>query len=1180
MNQNQEKNSIRSFLDDISSRDQGVDCTGLTGSQQAYLIYRLYREIGQPVVVIAPSVDEAEKFMTDLMFFANDTDWPILSFPPYTILPFKYRSYHNEIAGQRLKALFQILESPSGRPPLVITTAGALIQKIIPRQVLSDFAELVMENEDTERDPLIQKLVSGGYKHCVLVEEPGDYSVRGGIIDIFSPLYENPLRIEFFGDTVDSLRFFSAETQRTLQRVSEAVILPARETILYPAELPDIISRIRTQASQMEVPVTHVRKIVDHLKNGGVFSGIETLMPIIYPRLDTFMDYVPENTLYVQLEPAKLEQFADEIHEQADFHYSVSKEQGILSVAACGHFLTWKEVSEKLSVKMPLSLKSILVEKSEDKTENQRVCHFRVDDNSDLVHELQSRKDTENVFNPLIKWIHEKQHLRITPFLVCATRSQGKRLESILQPYGVRTIITEKFQEKQISGTITGNSTDVFLCLGEISSGFVWPEASLAVLTETEIFGARQRRRKMSLSKTRSQFLNFDELQQGDLVVHAEHGIGRYEGLSKLQLDGSTGDFLQIQYQGEDKLYLPVDRMSMIQKYMGVDGILPALDKMGGKSWERVKERVKKTVEKIAGDLLKLYATRKIRKGHQFTDLSEEMREFEAAFPFEETPDQLSAIHEVFQDMISANPMDRLVCGDVGYGKTEVALRAAFLAVHDGKQVAILVPTTVLAEQHFNTFKDRFENYPVNLGCLSRFRSPKEQRAMIDGIRNGSIDIVIGTHRILQKDVSFKDLGLLVLDEEQRFGVKHKETLKRLKSTVDVLALTATPIPRTLHMSLVGVRDISVISTPPEYRKSIRTYVSEFDETMIREAVKKELKRKGQLFFVHNNIHSIEAVAGRLQALVPEVRLEIAHGRMNESELERVMLSFMNREIDMLVCTTIIESGLDIATANTIIINRADRFGLSQIYQLRGRVGRSEEQAYAYLFIPKETSLTRDAVKRLKVMMEHDDLGAGFQIAMSDLKIRGGGSILGASQSGHIAAVGYDMFLQLMETAMAEQKGEVVVEPLEPEINIPLSAFIPETYVPDIDQRLAAYRRLSRMSCIKEISDYKAELVDRFGALPQEANNLLIKIMLRIMAKKAGIKRLDLTDDQLVLYFSPLHQKNPSKLIEMVMARQQQYRLTPDNIFRAGLIKSKKVSPMAQAKNILKEISQHVNARN
>jgi transcription-repair coupling factor (superfamily II helicase) len=527
--------------------------------------------------------------------------------------------------------------------------------------------------------------------------------------------------------------------------------------------------------------------------------------------------------------------------------------------------------------------------------------------------------------------------------------------------------------------------------------------------------------------------------------------------------------------------------------------------------------------------------------------------------------------------MKASIPMDRLVCGDVGYGKTEVALRASLMAVSDGKQVAVLVPTTVLAEQHFATFSGRFERYPVNIACLNRFRSIGEQRKIIGDLQAGKIDIVIGTHRLLQKDVEFKDLGLLVLDEEQRFGVKHKERLKKIKSTMDVLALTATPIPRTLHMSLMGVRDISVISTPPEHRKSIITYISEIDDAIILEAILNELNRSGQIFFVHNNIHSIWAMAKHLQELVPGVRLDVAHGRMDNDALEHVMLRFMNKEIDLLVCTSIIESGLDISSANTILINRADRFGLAQIYQLRGRVGRLDEQAYAYLFIPNESTLTNDARKRLKVLMEHSDLGSGFQIAMSDLQIRGGGTILGASQSGHIAAVGYDMFLKLMENSMAELKGEEVQESLEPEINMAMPASIPESYIHDIDQRLSAYRRLTKITELDKIADFKTEMVDRFGALPVETSNLLFKIVLRVLAIKAGVKRLDLRGSRLSIYFSEVHQKNPTGVLDRIASAGSPFEFTKDHLLTAKLSKTSRVGLLTQTKNILKQIIQHVN---
>jgi len=1170
MTQNQEKKTINALMGTIRSRRCRVDCSGVSGSESAYLVSRVYKKIGLPVFVIVATPKDGEKFLEDLHFFLG-TDRPYTAFfPSYNILPYTSLSYHAEIAAKRMSILYHLIESNT--PPIVVTTVGALLQKLIPRQEIRDYAELVMAGEDMDRDLLIEKLNAGGYGRSTIVEEPGDYAIRGGILDVFPPMYSDPVRIEFFGDEVDSIRIFSAATQRKTQSISEAVILPASEVILKKECMVEIIGRVRAHASALGLPVTKVREWVDRIKEEGFFPGIENLISLIYPKLDTFFDYVPENALFIPADPGELENAAEKLENIISKNFLTAKNDGKLCVEPDSLYMTWKQAKDILFSKKPLSLKMLSVSKGEgDEEQNTLQCPVAVEDNAALSLELKHRREKENLLLPLADWIRDKKDAGCTTLLVCGTKSQARRIESLLEPYGIKPIFIENFPD------IKQGRRFVYVCQGLVSSGFVWHDESLAVVTEDEIFGKKQHRKRKPGQKVRAEFFAFEDLKKGNLVVHVNHGIGQYEGLVKLNLNGITNDFLLITYKDDDKLYLPVDRMSMVQKYLGVEGVEPVLDKMGGKSWERVKEKAKKTVEKIAGDLLKLYAERKVHKGYAFSKPDGYFRDFEAGFPYEETAGQLKAIDDVLHDMEDPSPMDRLICGDVGYGKTEVALRAAFRAVNDGKQIAVLVPTTILAEQHFKTFSERFERYPVNIQSLNRFRTPKEQHTIIEDLKAGKVDIIIGTHRLLQKDIGFKELGLVVLDEEQRFGVKHKEKLKKIRSTVDVLALSATPIPRTLHMSLMGARDISVIATPPGYRRSIVSYISEFDPVVVAEAIKKELDRKGQIFFVHNNIHNISKIAGYLQELVPEVRLGVAHGRLKKTELENVMLRFINKEIDMLVCTTIIESGLDIPSANTILINRADKFGLAQIYQLRGRVGRSEEQAYAYLFIPPETTLGRDAQKRLKVLMEHSDLGSGFQIAMSDLQIRGGGAALGVSQSGHIAAVGYDMFLQLMENAISEQKGEPVIESLEPEINIPMSAFISESYIPDIDQRLSAYRRLAGMTELKEIAGFKEELIDRYGPLPVEAGNLLLKIMLKVLSIKAGIKRLDLAGRHLSIYFSEAHQKNPFGIVDMITSEPKRFEFTPDHILKVKLSKSMDNGYLAEIKNILKKIAQRVN---
>ncbi len=1170
MNQNQEKILLKYLFDTSPYKDYNVICTGLSGSEKAYFVNRLYMKHRAPVVVITSSTKEAETCLEDLDFFSQKSCPPLMYFPPYNITPFKYLSYHNETAAKRIRLLYQLVVGDV--PPMVVTTISALMQRLLPKQELCDYAELVMVEEDIDRDRLAEKLTTSGYERSSMVEEPGDFSIRGGILDIFSPLYLDPIRIELFGDTVESIRFFSAVTQRTIKNIPEAVILPARETILKSDHLTQVINRIRTQSSKLDIPVTKARDVIHRIRKEGVFPGIESLTPLVYPHPASFFDYVPKNAIFILDEPAELENMADHMLLQASKSFDAAQKESRLCVEPERLYLTWQEIKALFEQKKTLFLKKLHVsmETLSDRPALKQF-HYSVKDNMDVRLELGRRRE-KDLFSPLANWINHQRLSGFDTLMVCHTRTQVERLASLLVPYGIHPKSIERFDDiKQSKG-------QVFVCLGRISSGFVWPSESLAIITEDEIFGLKRRPKIKPEQQIRTRLFAFKDLKKGDLVVHVDHGIGQYEGLVELTLNGWSNDFLLIVYKDDDKLYLPVDRMGLVQKYMGVDGVEPVLDKMGGKSWERVKERVKRSAEKIAGELLKLYAARKLSRGHAFRELDLDFKNFEMGFPYEETADQLGAIEDVYNDLKAQTPMDRLVCGDVGYGKTEVALRASLMVVNDGKQVAVLVPTTVLAEQHFSTFSERFQRYPVNIACLSRFRSLKAQRNIINDLKTGKIDIVIGTHRLIQKDVMFKDLGLLILDEEQRFGVKHKEKLKKIRHSVDVLALTATPIPRTLHMSLMGVRDISIISTPPEHRKSIITYISEFDDAVISDAIQKELGRKGQIFFVHNNIHTIEKMANHLQELVPDVRLDVAHGRLDEEELEGVMLRFMNKKIDLLVCTTIIESGLDIPSANTILVNRADRFGLSQIYQLRGRVGRLDEQAYAYLFIPRESTLGKDAQKRLKVLMEHSDLGSGFQIAMSDLKIRGGGTILGASQSGHVAAVGYYMFLKLMESSMAELKGEQGQESLEPEININMPASLPEFYIADIDQRLCSYRRLAKMTELHEIADFKSELMDRFGDLNVETENLLLKIMLRVLAIKAGVNRVDLRGRQLALSFSQAHQKNPANIIDMVLSEQDRFGITPDHILKAKLKKGNTSFLVSQTKNILKEIMHRVNS--
>lgn len=1171
--QNQEK-KIQSFLDAVREADGYVECSGLDGSVDAYLVSKIVFSLDAPVVVVTSDTREAERLLSDLSFFMGDhQDKQPEIFPGYSILPFNSLSYHNQTAARRIQLLFRMTQGHM--PPLLVLPLEGLLQRLIPRKALCDFAEILMIGEDVDLNGLIDKLVAGGYSRTAIVEEPGDFCLRGGILDVFSSLYENPVRVEFFGDTVDTLHFFSPFSQRRLDAAEEIILLPAREVVLQKEASGRYIAALKKQAVELDLPLSVSREILEKITAGYAFDGIEGLMPLLYDQLSTLFDYFPDNTCFVVSAPERIENAASDHQQQVIENYTTFRNEKKMCVSPDTLFLDWAEAKSRICQNRTVIFPELArADTSFCGHDHQPATRFQLDVKTvkNLPVTLKYNPDVETPLAPLAQWLTENRRQGMTTVIVCHSRSRKASLLSMLNPYGIKPLETEAF-----SDTFSKVAGSIMVVTGQLSAGFMSLDCGLSLVCESDIFGKSRRRRKTGSPVSRAEILQLEELKKGDFVVHVDHGIGRYDGIRKIKVENVYCDFLLIRYKDDDRLYLSVDRMDMARKYIGIDDIAPELDKMGGKSWQRVKARARKEAEKIAKELLTLYARRKVNQGFSFSPADSYFDGFEASFPYEETDDQVKVIEEVLTDMESSKPMDRLVCGDVGFGKTEIAMRAAFKAVCDGKQVAVLVPTTVLAEQHLSTFENRFADYPLQIACLNRFRSPARQKAIVGDLADGKIDIVIGTHRLLSKDVAFSDLGLVIMDEEQRFGVKHKEKLKTLRNTVDVLSLTATPIPRTLHMSLIGVRDISVINTPPEDRLAVKTYVSEFDDGIIKAAVRRELKRGGQIYFVHNNINKIWYIANHLQSLVPEVKIGVAHGRLGSDKLEQEMMKFVHKEIDMLVCTRIIESGLDIPSANTIFVNRADKFGLAQIYQLRGRVGRSDEQAYAYLFIPRDTALSKDAQKRLKVLMEHSQLGSGFQIAMSDLQIRGGGSVLGVSQSGHIAAVGYDMFLQLMENTVAELKGKPVEAPLDSEINIPLSAFISEEYIPAIDQRMSIYRRLSRARTAGDISSVKEELVDRYGKMPPETENLLLKILLKVFAVKAGIKKLDLTDTHLALHLGPGHVAFQPLITKLLSEKNWSFESVSEQSFKISLPPKKQRSGIIFTRNFLKEITHRVN---
>ncbi|MFH0814355.1 MAG: transcription-repair coupling factor [Pseudomonadota bacterium] len=1112
--------------------------SGLRGSSFAYLLAKLGLRIPRTFLVITSDNDAADELCQELRFYLGEEEInrPVLFFPAWETLPYDSCDPHPEKTNARLETLYHLQCDETF--PIVVSPLRALMQQCIPPESLKRAVLDIHLLGEIDRDSLVRTLVEGGYQNVPLVEERGECSVRGGIVDVFPPLSVYPIRIELFGDKVESIRQFHPVTQRSISTLERFCILPVSEIILNESTQTHALKAIAERQKAGGIPSPLARDLKEKLSPARPFSGMAFLLEFFYDHLGTFFQYLPSDSLIWAYELSELQEKIADFFEAKNQSLASALAEGKVSSLGTQLYLTPDEIAGALE---PLS--KVWIEPLDILRPGKHTLHFSTSDNKDVYHHIMERKSQTRPLARLVQNLREWLNEYYSIHVVCHSETQKKRLHDLLESYGF-------FIQPQIHFSLFDSSVQkketLTLLLGKINRGFRSRSDRLIILTEAEIFGEKYFRWEKPDIPEGYAISNLEDLHPNDFVVHVDYGIGQYQGLHSLEIGGSRNDYLLIEYLGGDRLYVPVYRLNLVQKYRGVEGERPVLHKLGGKTWLQTKKKVTEAIQAHAKELLKVYATRHALNGFSFSPHDQYYREFEARFEYEETRDQTNAIEDVLADMENPRPMDRLICGDVGYGKTEVVLRASFKAVMDNKQVAILVPTTILAHQHYQTFSHRFRDFPVTVAMLSRFRTPREQKEILQQLKEGKVDIVIGTHRLLQKDIGFKDLGLVILDEEHRFGVKHKERLKKMRMLVDVLALTATPIPRTLQLSLLEIRDLSIINTPPEDRLAVQTYITHFDGKIIREAIIREFMRNGQVFFVHNRVQNIEAMAQYLKELVPEARLGIAHGQMPEKELERAMWNFYQKDVNLLLCTTIIESGLDFPQANTIIVNRADKLGLAQLYQLRGRVGRSVHRAYAYFLIPRESSLTNEAKKRLQVMGELSDLGSGFRLANYDLEIRGGGNILGLSQSGHMAAVGIELYYQLIEKAVREIKGERLTPDVDPEIRLQIPAYIPEEYIPDIHQRLRIYKKMAGGIEDENVLDMKNELRDRFGPLPLQVENLLLITNVKPMLKKYLITTLDYNGKDIILTFHPEADKSLDKILALIQTQGKKVRLSPD----------------------------------
>lgn len=1086
-----EEKEIRTLLDDLQAGSDRQLITGLSGSSKSIFFEVIEQSLQRPVLIVSPNMLQAQRMYDDLSKLAGDDRVHLYTAEELAAAEFSFASY--ELRAGRIETLNHMARKGDG---IYITPAAGLRKQLPAKERW--LTQYITAELDAEIDigRWLEKLVAMGYIRQQMVSAPGEFSLRGGILDVYPLTMPDPVRIELFDTVIDSIRTFSAEDQRSTGKLDQLTLLPATEFIWTAEDLLDTaretekalagsLSKIKSEELQQQL-MTSVMADVGLMKDGILPDVMKKYASFSAQASASLTDYLPQNGVIIFDELGRIQESVATLEaEEQDFHLAMLEDGKMLHDTK----LSWKYEEVIQQIRQQQLYVSLFT---------RAVPGFTF--KKTIAFSCKPMQQFHGQMPLLTNELERFKQANYNVFILAATAERMKAVQENLREYDIEVTINGK----------PGSSGILSLIEGDLAAGFEMPFQKIAVITDSELFSGKPKRKTRSPKLTNAERIkSYSEIQVGDYIVHVDHGIGKYYGVETLEVGGVQKDYLDIRYRGDDKLFVPADKIDLIQKYVASGDKEPKLHKLGGPDWTKTKRKVTAAVQDIADDLIKLYAKREAEKGFAFGPDDDLQRSFENAFPYDETEDQLQSINEIKTDMEKERPMDRLLCGDVGYGKTEVAIRAAFKAVTNGKQVAFLVPTTILAQQHYETMKERFADYPVTVSVLNRFRTKKEQTETIKGLKAGTIDIIVGTHRLLSKDVVYQDLGLLVVDEEQRFGVTHKEKLKQMKTNVDVLTLTATPIPRTLHMSMVGVRDLSVIETPPANRFPVQTYVMEHNDALVREAIEREMGRGGQVFYLYNRVEEMDRKVEEIRELVPEARIASAHGQMGEAALEAVILSFLEGEYDVLVTTTIIETGIDIPNVNTLIVHDADRMGLSQLYQLRGRVGRSNRVAYSYMLYQPDKVLTEVAESRLQAIKEFTELGSGFKIAMRDLSIRGAGNLLGSQQHGFIDSVGFDLYSQMLQEAIEErQNGGVKEQPRDVEISLPVNAYIPETYIRDGYQKIQMYKRVKAISSDEEYMELVDEMTDRFGDMPFEADLLLRVGRMKAWGRDAGVSSI------------------------------------------------------------------------